>query len=370
MNTATRAAIVPVVALVLSSGLSLADDALDPARYFVVPIEGVVGAEITAETIERAMKAGLDDEKTILVLAIDSPGGIISECEKIIDLLSEQRARRTIAYVKSALSAAAVIALACDEIYMHRDASIGAATAVEQTEKGLKAADEKVQSVWRSTCRRAAEIGGHSSLFAEAMVDPGVQLRVVDSGGTKKIERVITPSQEDLSSGRMVTVKGRLLTATAAEASRSGLALGVVGELEEISRVGFGLVGWREVNDRGVRIMKAHAARHKSDMKKIEKDLKTAGEHFDRAVEFDPNRQTYTVTNGNRFTPASRVKWVRYSKACYDHLSRCEKALGRASKLGEKYPIFEVQAAFIKERQEEIKAIRERIKRGARRAGV
>ncbi len=96
----------------------------------MIPLCGEVGKEIAPRQIKKAFSSGLQSSQTVLVFEIDSPGGLVSECEKIINLVAEQKDRRSIAFVKNAYSAAAIIALTCDEIYMADGASIGAATAI------------------------------------------------------------------------------------------------------------------------------------------------------------------------------------------------------------------------------------------------
>src|SRR2546422_561999 len=98
--------------------------------YFLIPFQGTVGRELIAQKVKEAMAAGLKNSRTVLVLEFDSPGGLISECEAILALLAEQKERRSIAFIKNAYSAAAILALACDEIYMLENSSIGSAQAI------------------------------------------------------------------------------------------------------------------------------------------------------------------------------------------------------------------------------------------------
>lgn len=341
-----------------------------PPSYFVVPLHGVVGQEIVASVLEEAFEAGLRDGDTVLVLDIDSPGGLVSECEEIINLLSRERERRSIAYVRRALSAAAIISLACDEIYMHRDATIGAATAIQQTVFGAIEVEEKMKSVWRATCRRAAEIGGHDPLFAESMVDAKVQLRVVEDNGERKIEQVLRARDADLRAGRIITERGKLFTVTAREAEECGLAQGVVDDLEAVAKVAPGLSGWKLASTRGTKIVELHNRRFRAAVKRMEEELETAEEEFNLAIEFDPNRQEYRLGRGRRFTRESRAKWLGYTRACYEHLGRCERALGNLEDLMVRYPIFQLRSEVVSRRKKEIEDFREAIKRGARRRGI
>src|SRR6185503_14629842 len=98
--------------------------------YFVIPFKGEIGKTLVAAKVKEAMAAGLKDPQTVLVLDFDSPGGLIRECEAILELLAQQKERRSIAVIKNAYSAAAILALSCDEIFMLENSSIGCAQAI------------------------------------------------------------------------------------------------------------------------------------------------------------------------------------------------------------------------------------------------
>jgi len=98
----------------------------------------------------------------------------------------------TIAFIdNNAASAGALISIACDQIYMRKGASFGAATVVNGTD-GTQMPD-KYQSYMRATMRSTAEAHGKDSLgrwkrdplIAEAMVDDRTVIpNVIDSGKT------------------------------------------------------------------------------------------------------------------------------------------------------------------------------------------
>ncbi len=345
-------------------------------RYFVIPLHGEVGKDIAARQVMQAMEAGLLSGGTILVLEIDSPGGLISESQAIIDLLAEHKDRRSIAFVKSAYSAAAVIALTCDEIYLADGASIGAATAVmiersqAQSKARMVVAPEKVQSVWRAACRHAAEIGGHDPLFAEAMVDPDVQLRTVRKDGTTTIEQVMELAPEDFSEGRVVSAKGKLLTLTAKEAVAFGLAAGIAAQRTDLEKIAPGVAGWRPVSDRGEKLMAGYRTAAKDADKRLEKLIKDLNREFQKAVEDDPSTKTYYVDEHKRFTPASRREWQAHCVNCYNHLLACERLLDRITLVGQDFPFLQGEAEAAQEVKGRIRDLREKIKREASRRGV
>lgn len=114
----------------------------------------------------------------------------------------------------NAASAGALIAIACDSIYMRSSASMGAATVVNETGAAMP---DKYQSYMRATMRATAEAHGKDStgrwrrdpLIAEAMVD----------------ERIVVPHLCD---------SGKVLTLTASEAVAHRYCEAVVESVDEI----------------------------------------------------------------------------------------------------------------------------------------
>lgn len=121
--------------------------------------------------IDRALQSGA----TTMIFEIESPGGellaSINLAQAIADL--EDRKVRTIAYVpKQALSGAAIIALGCDEIYMHSAATIGDAGPIELKPGGhFERAPEKILSPLRAALKTLAERKGRPVALCEAMAD-------------------------------------------------------------------------------------------------------------------------------------------------------------------------------------------------------
>ena len=114
----------------------------------------------------------------------------------------------------NAASAGALIAIACDSIYMRSSASMGAATVVNETGAAMP---DKYQSYMRATMRATAEAHGKDStgnwrrnpLIAEAMVD----------------ERVVVPHLCD---------SGKVLSLTAHEAIAQNYCEAIVDNVDEI----------------------------------------------------------------------------------------------------------------------------------------
>jgi membrane-bound serine protease (ClpP class) len=126
--------------------------------------------------LEAAEKAGAD----YVLLHLNTYGGELSAADSIRNALLHFPIPLIVFIDNQAASAGALIAIACDSIYMRSGGSIGAATVVQQTGE---AAPDKYQSFMRSMMRATAEAQGRDPHIAEAMVDPQVTVpNVSDSG--------------------------------------------------------------------------------------------------------------------------------------------------------------------------------------------
>ncbi|MEM7310150.1 MAG: NfeD family protein [Planctomycetota bacterium] len=202
--------------------------------------------------LARASSAARDSGDR-LVVELDTPGGEVQLAWRIARLLDEASSDgvRTVAWINDkALSAGALLALACDDIYLRATASFGSAQAIAVGPGGVvgvpadEVVEEKTGSSWRSSFRAFAEIRGRSPVLAEAMVDPDVEVRRVRVG---QEERVVGEKEwDDLRDQgaevkllETVSSRGELLNLTAAEAVRLQMADARADSLDEVlARIG------------------------------------------------------------------------------------------------------------------------------------
>jgi membrane-bound serine protease (ClpP class) len=165
---------------------------------YVVPVDGVIDlglAPFLARTIREAEGAGA----AAVVLDINTFGGRVDAAVAMRDTLINSPVR-TIAFVNQrAISAGALIALACDTLIMVRAGTIGAAAPVTGGTGPSEPADEKSVSYVRKEFGSTAEARNRPARFAEAMVDADV---VIDG----------------------VIEQGKLLTLSTSEAIEHGVA--------------------------------------------------------------------------------------------------------------------------------------------------
>lgn len=185
--------------------------------YVLIPIEGVVGKDVTVEALSAGIAKARAAKPKYIVLAIDSPGGQISHMAGMVDLLIDvSKDIETIAYVKQAYSAAAVIAMCCRDVYMMPDAVIGAAVPFKMTETGPADVDAKFRSAFEAKIRASTAHGGHADLLIRGMAEMDLQIFLSAEDG-KPVLRTEGP-------GKLIKSSGQILTLTADEAAECGLA--------------------------------------------------------------------------------------------------------------------------------------------------
>lgn len=158
---------------------------------YVFPIRDEI-AKASFRVMKEAFAEAAAVNADFLLIHMNTYGGRV-------DIADSMRTRilntpvPVICYIDNqAISAGALIAIACDSIYMRSGANIGAATVVDQTGAAVP---DKYQSFMRSTMRSTAESHGKDTIvqgndtivqwhrdphIAEAMVDPRVAVEGID----------------------------------------------------------------------------------------------------------------------------------------------------------------------------------------------
>jgi membrane-bound serine protease (ClpP class) len=147
------------------------------AGVVVIPIQGTIDLGVAAlvkRTLEHYPHAG------VFLLDINTLGGRVDAAIEIRDRLLETPIP-TVAFVHPrAISAGALISLACDAIVIARGGTIGAATPIQIEEGKAEAVSEKMTSYFRTEMRSTAEANGRRGDVAEAMVDASVVIEGYD----------------------------------------------------------------------------------------------------------------------------------------------------------------------------------------------
>jgi len=131
-------------------------------------------------TTQRAFKEAAESGADIVLIHMNTYGGLVDAADSIRTKILNSNIPVYVYIDNNAASAGALIAIACDSIYMAPVASIGAATVVDQSGKPVP---DKYQSYMRSWMRSTAEANGRDPDIAQAMVDPDIYIAgIIDTG--------------------------------------------------------------------------------------------------------------------------------------------------------------------------------------------
>jgi len=163
-----------------------------------------------APPIWRATKMALEEavekKADLVLIEMSTYGGMLESADSIRNKILNSPIPVFVFINHNAASAGALIAIACDSIYMTKGSSIGAATVVDQSGEVVP---DKYQSYMRAMMRSTAEATGRDPNIAQAMVDPRIKIEgVIDSGS--------------------------VLTFTASEAMMNGFCEGMAESAEEV----------------------------------------------------------------------------------------------------------------------------------------
>lgn len=196
--------------LLLLPGVLKAFAQTDPATQVDTPVvyQLDIRESIGPAALRKLQKAFQEAPKvnaSWLLVNMNTYGGLLDAADSMRTRLLHSPIPVIVFINNNAASAGALIALACDSIYMHPGATIGAASVVNQSGEVMP---EKYQSYMRSMMRATAEVQGRDPRIAEAFVDPVVEVPgVVDSG--------------------------EVLTFTSKEALEYGYCEGIVADIDE-----------------------------------------------------------------------------------------------------------------------------------------
>ncbi len=212
---------------------------------FVLPMSGMVGEKFRHEEIETiAEHADQYGEGQIIVLLMDSHGGGI-EMETIHATIMEAKKRhRVVAWIKTAISAAAASALACDEIYFMTEGTLGAMTGYS----GTTAMQGKELEAWLKTAGKWMEGGDRSPYIAHAMIHAPRMLSYDKDPETREVTWY-----DDLSGEFVLSDDKSNLVFTSSTALRCGFSDGTADTEDDLANL-LHLPQWHEIDDYGRKI--------------------------------------------------------------------------------------------------------------------
>ena len=168
-----------LIFLFLSPALSAGNDSLSSTTVFTFNIKEEIAPPVW-HTTRKAMEQAQKEHADIILIQMNTYGGMLEAADSIRTKILHSKIPVYVFIDNNAASAGALIALACDSIYMSPAANIGAATVVDQSGKPLP---DKYQSYMRSLMRSTAETKGRNPTIAEAMVDPRIFIKGISDSG-------------------------------------------------------------------------------------------------------------------------------------------------------------------------------------------
>ena len=141
-------------------------------RPALIEFQGMI-TPMLEQFVRRQLEVARQHEADVVILEIDSPGGLVDPSFAIAQTLRAVDWAPTIAFIpREALSGAAVVALGCDEIYLHPDAYMGDVGVLIMGEDSLfRYAEEKVRTNIAHQLRELARANDRPPALAEAMVN-------------------------------------------------------------------------------------------------------------------------------------------------------------------------------------------------------
>ncbi|MCX5688695.1 MAG: hypothetical protein NTV94_02700 [Planctomycetota bacterium] len=194
----------------------------------------MVGIYMTAYALEQMMplleeQVG-NDGTGVVVLRVNSGGGALLEIQKISDVLHEKYKKkfRTVGWIDSAISAAAMSSLCLEEIYFSDKANFGACTGWYGNLVAVKGIElERVLLMMEKISAR----GGYNPLIMRSM-------QITEPLSATRLPNGEMKFFPDESSGEfIVNRKNEILTFNAQSALKVGFSKGTASTLDELTKV-------------------------------------------------------------------------------------------------------------------------------------
>lgn len=199
------------------------------------PGKDMVGLYMTAESLRDAIPLLEEEGVTDVVFVINSGGGFLLEIQRLSDVIhQEYKPRfRTVAWIESAISAAAMTAHCIEEIYFTPQGNYGACTGWSGA---LEAVEGRPLEEVLYMMEKISERGGYDRQIMRAMQIMEPLSYSIDPSGD-------VHWYQNLSGDTIANPEGRILTFTAVTAAAAKFSKGTAGTKEELAKA----MGYQEV---------------------------------------------------------------------------------------------------------------------------
>ncbi|WP_411898447.1 NfeD family protein [Paenibacillus spiritus] len=147
---------------------SVKTDVAGQGPVYVIPVDQRIERGLQA-FLERGFKEARKYEASLIVLTIDTPGGLVASAEEIGALIRDSRIP-VLAYIEGdAASAGSYLALNADAIVMKPGSMMGSASLVDGSGRAIE--DAKLISFWKAKMTGAALLNRRDPDIAAGMTD-------------------------------------------------------------------------------------------------------------------------------------------------------------------------------------------------------
>lgn len=175
-------------------GQGTAVSELKTGPVFIIPVDQEIERGLQS-FLERGFEEAANYEASLILLEIDTPGGLITAAEQIGTMVRDSEIP-TAAFIKGdAASAGSYIALNAGAIIMKPGSMIGSASLVDMN--GKKVDDPKLVSYWKSKMVGAAALNDRDPDIAAGMVDSNVVVNKPELGVSKALGEILAMSSDE-----------------------------------------------------------------------------------------------------------------------------------------------------------------------------
>ncbi|UCF15716.1 MAG: hypothetical protein JSW59_20160 [Phycisphaerales bacterium] len=246
MESPFRTIAVGAVCLLLVAGPSVGAEPnnagadLPAAKAAVIVCDGTVDRGLY-ESIKRRSEIALGQGTDYLIYDIDTFGGELFAAYNIWDYFQDEMSQRakTVAYVsKKAISAGALISVACQDIIMEEKTRIGDCAPIALGGKLEGVQREKIETDTRAAFATSAEHNGYPEVLLKAMVTQDIEVFRIENIATGEYEFFegdrlpVDANKYDMDNKELIVSKDELLTLTASDAVEYGVARTQVKDLQ------------------------------------------------------------------------------------------------------------------------------------------
>ncbi|MBX4149997.1 NfeD family protein [Paenibacillus sp. Dod16] len=192
--TFTAAVVMMLISIGMYVGPMKSAVAANIGSVYVIPVKQQIERGLTS-FMERGFKEAEKMGAGLIILEIDTPGGLVDQAGKIASLMKASDIP-IVAYITGdAASAGSYIALNADKIAMAEGTMIGAAYMVDA--RGNPIEDAKMVSWWKTSMASAAEASGRNPEIAKGMADLKMKIDLPDIGLTKQPGEIISLTHDE-----------------------------------------------------------------------------------------------------------------------------------------------------------------------------